>query len=242
MDSLKIGAKYNQLRIVGPVFRVRMGSGLKKYHVARCSCGNYVAAQMSDIANGRQKSCGCWRVKVGAALGKSNTTHGETGNPLYVCWHDMQLRCYYPSTPSYADYGKRGIKMCKEWRHDYVAFRDWALANGYQEGLHIDRENNEGDYTPENCRFVTCKINQRNRRSNALLTFRGETRCLIEWMESGECNTTYHSLQVRVKNGWTAYAALKVPTVPRGYRTDKELTRMLSSLKEGEKIVVPWAT
>lgn len=88
--------------------------------------------------------------------------HGLSGTALYRVWHDMKTRCYWEKGPKYARYGGRGIKVCDTWR-DSRAFFEWALANGYQEGLQIDRVNNDGDYTPTNCRFVTNWENARNR-------------------------------------------------------------------------------
>lgn len=84
---------------------------------------------------------------------------------LYQAWCDLKQRCYNPKTHNYHRYGGRGITVCDEWRNSFDLFRDWAIQNGYLEGLQIDRENNNGNYEPDNCRWVTCKINSRNSSS-----------------------------------------------------------------------------
>lgn len=83
---------------------------------------------------------------------------------LAVVWFNMRKRCYSPSCPSYKYYGGRGIRICDEWK-SRKAFEDWAIRNGYAEGLQIDRIDNNGDYTPQNCRFVSPKTNANNRRN-----------------------------------------------------------------------------
>src|SRR3989304_6773059 len=95
--------------------------------------------------------------------------HGGTGTRLYRIWKAMRNRCNNSNNLRYKDYGGRGITICPEWTdklNGYINFRNWALSNGYQEGLTIDRINNNGNYTPENCRWVTSEINNQNQRTN----------------------------------------------------------------------------
>ncbi len=113
-------------------------------------------------------------------LSARNTIHGETGTRLYKTWCHMKARCLNPKEAHYSRYGGRGISFCPEW-NEYVPFRDWALANGYAENLQLDRINNDGDYEPANCRFVTSQLNNWNRRDSVLLTVNGETACATEW-------------------------------------------------------------
>lgn len=131
------------------------------------SCGSVVERMMRNGA--RDLSCGCSRY---AFSGDSNATHGLTRNgqmhPLYAVANAMIERCHNPNSDGYERYGGRGITVCAEWRRDRAAFVSWALANGYRPGLQVDRENNDGPYSPANCRFVTRKVNCRNRRSTVL--------------------------------------------------------------------------
>lgn len=111
---------------------------------------------------------------------------------LYTLWQTMIHRCEDKKRAKYNDYGGRGISVCKEW-HDPNVFMDWAFENGYEEGLQIDRINNDGNYEPSNCRWVTLKENTRNRRNTVYLTINGETKCVSEWCETLEIspNTIY---------------------------------------------------
>ena len=113
-----------------------------------------------------------------------NPKHGlYAENPnLFNTWQTMKSRCENPNRDKYKDYGGRGIRLCEEW-HKAENFVRWALANGYEPGLQIDRIDNDGDYCPENCRFVTPKQNSRNRRNTKILTVNGETKCVAEWSE-----------------------------------------------------------
>lgn len=90
--------------------------------------------------------------------------HGESRTALYKCWKNMRRRCSDPKTDAYQWYGGRGIKVCEAWEKDFLIFRDWAVAHGYEPGMQIDREDTDGDYTPENCRWTTRIQNLRNRR------------------------------------------------------------------------------
>ena len=112
-------------------------------------------------------------------------THGACirNDKLYGIWKTMIHRCENPKRVKYPDYGGRGICVCKEW-HDPNAFMDWAETHGYSEGLQLDRIDNNGNYEPCNCRWVTPKQNSRNRRNTVLLTLHGETKSVAEWCET----------------------------------------------------------
>ena len=109
-----------------------------------CDCGNEVIVRSDSLTSGRTQSCGC--------LQKEKVTiHGETNTPLYNVWYDMRRRCNYENDANYERYGGRGITVCDEWNDDYVPFRNWALDNGYEQGLSIDRIDNNLGYYPDNC-------------------------------------------------------------------------------------------
>lgn len=96
--------------------------------------------------------------------------HNKVGNrtPFYKLWVSMRARCYNPNNAGYKNYGARNIKMCDEWRQDYLNFLSWASSSGYSKGLHLDRINNNGNYGPNNCRWVTKAENNRNRRTTKI--------------------------------------------------------------------------
>lgn len=109
--------------------------------------------------------------------------HGKRYSKLYNVWNVMKQRCYNPNNKRYKDWGARGIAVCSEWKDDFMNFYEWAMSNGYKEGLTIDRIDNSGNYEPNNCRWITNKEQARNRRSNINYTINGETRCILEWCE-----------------------------------------------------------
>ena len=141
-----------------------------------------------------------------------NYVHGQTKTRLHKIWESMHARCEYEKHPYFDDYGGRGIKVCDEWKA-FVPFRNWALESGYAENLTIDRKNHNGGYTPENCRWVTMKEQQNNKRSNRLLTFNGETNTVTEWSEiTGIKKTTRKE---RLNSGWDVEKTLCTPVRKR---------------------------
>lgn len=94
----------------------------------------------------------------------ARSTHGEHDSRLYKIFYNMKNRCNLESMINYKDYGGRGITVCQEWQDSFEAFRDWAMANGYEEHLTIDRKDNDGNYEPDNCRWVTQTVQSRNTR------------------------------------------------------------------------------
>jgi hypothetical protein len=119
----------------------------------------------------------------------------------------MRRRCRNASHQEYHNYGGRGITVCEEWS-DFTTFRDWARANGYRDDLTIDRIDNDGPYSPENCRWATHIQQVRNTRRNRWVTAWGETKCLAEWVEDDRCLATKQALFYRLTVGWTPEKAL----------------------------------
>lgn len=134
----------------------------------KCECGNETITTGTRLRAGRVKSCGCYSKEVTSIR---STIHHQSHKRLYNVWSNMKGRCYNINNPHYKEYGGRGIKVCEEWRHDYQAFHDWAYANGYDDKAPkyectIDRINNDGDYSPSNCRFVGMTEQRHNRRDS----------------------------------------------------------------------------
>lgn len=128
----------------------------------------------------------------------------------------MKERCYNPNDRRYDDWGGRGIRVCDEWLNDPEAFVRWSVENGYQEGLTIDRIDNNGDYFPENCRWVTLSENNQNRRSSRNYTYNGKTQNLQQWCN--EYNVSRSMVHRRLELGWDIEKALLTPKKER----DKE--------------------
>ena len=129
--------------------------------LCRCDCGEEVIVEAYNLKKGHTQSCGCLQRE---AASKANTTHGMRGSRLYRIWVCMHNRCYRKCYHAYNHYGGRGITICDEW-HDFQAFQYWAIENGYNDDLSIDRIDNDKGYYPDNCRWVTMEEQNRNKRA-----------------------------------------------------------------------------
>lgn len=166
-------------------------------YVCQCDCGNIAEVQYSNLSRGSTTSCGCVRKKVAAEKAAKMKTHGCEPKRLYRIWRGMLSRCYTTSCTEYHNYGARGITVCDAWRFSFEPFRDWAFANGYSETLTIDRIDNNGAYTPENCRWVSMLVQSNNSRKNRLVSHNGEVHTMAEW--SRILGVSYDTIRYKVK-------------------------------------------
>ena len=137
----------------------------------KCDCGNEIIVRSCELNRGHTKSCGCFQKEMAS---KSNKTHGESHFKLHQVWADMRARCKRKSHHAYKWYGQKGVLVCKEWDNDYLSFKNWALKNGYKEGLTIDRIDSNGNSEPPNCRWATRKEQSNNTSSCVYFDFMGE--------------------------------------------------------------------
>jgi hypothetical protein len=153
----------NRLTVISEPFRERIKNSYYSFIMVRCICGVEKKIRLSHFKDGLTKSCGC----ISAELRKTRcVTHGMTKkHSLYSVWCNIKNRCRNKNVLAYKDYGGRGISICEEWSKDFKCFYDWCMNNGWAKGLEIDRKNNDGNYEPSNCRFVTTKENMRNKRN-----------------------------------------------------------------------------
>lgn len=190
--------------INGIVFiRRAENTGKKVKWVCRCTCGNEFIAYANHIQDGR-KCQKCGRKSQANKVSK----HHDYKTPLYSVWLAMRQRCGNPNSKSYRRYGGRGISVCSEWK-EWNVFKEWALSNGYSLGLSIDRIDNDGNYEPNNCRWVTNEIQANNKSDNHLITFNGETASIsVMARKYGYLPT---DIERRILEGWTVEKALTTP-------------------------------
>lgn len=182
-NGIFIGQSVNRLTPMG----WQWCSNTNWFVVCSCSCGNICVARAADIKRGAQQSCGCHRNEKSAENGRScirDEVFGrQKGNRLYGIWRGMMRRCHDVKFAAHELYGARGVEVCSDW-HTYEAFRDWALANGYEATLTIDRfPNRSGNYEPTNCRWATWNEQARNKDATIEIEYRGARRSLPEWCE-----------------------------------------------------------
>jgi hypothetical protein len=178
----------------------------KTYWNFECSnCGKIFTAREDAVKRGSYKGCGCLRHNP-----PKNKRHDEATakTPLYKRWALIKSRCNESNDTHRDVYFSRGIKVCDEWLV-YENFRDWALNNGFQKNLTIDRIDNSKGYLPDNCRWITAKEQGRNKRNNIIIEFNGQRLCLSAWAEKYGLNR--YTLKGRIEREWGIEKALTTP-------------------------------
>ncbi len=178
---IRPGSRFGKLTAVERTGTKYYGDGQHSRTVWRwrCDCGNEVVRSSANLTkNGKVHNCGCH--SGGWAKGKSpaNKSHNMSTTNLYSVWLSMKGRCLRPTNTAYKNYGGRGITVCDQWRSDFKAFSSWCTTTGHGPGLQLDRIDNDGPYSPENCRWVTRAQNVANRRAMLTLS-RAEITGLI---------------------------------------------------------------
>jgi hypothetical protein len=181
------GQRFGNLTAIRYVGDIKSGKYVRHLWECQCDCGNIDIVRDNNLITGTVKSCGCQKKEN---ISKATTKHGfakpNKEERLYRIWKGMKRRCNSKNDKRYDRYGGRGIKVCEEWDNDYVAFRNWAYANGYddtapQGECTIDRIDNDGDYCPENCRWADKLTQMNNTSKNRYIEFNGEKMTISQF-------------------------------------------------------------
>lgn len=169
-----------------------------------CECGKEIITRGTILRNGTSKSCGC------------GNNEGLHHTRIFKIWQGIKQRCTNSNYDKYDNYGGRGISICNEWL-DFMVFYRWSNENGYTNKLTIDRKNVNGNYEPSNCRWITNKEQQHNKRNNHIITFNNKTQTVTQWAE--ELGMVANTLITRIlKYGWSTERALTTPVEKRTYK------------------------
>lgn len=201
MNEVIINSKYSMLTVIKETESLRLPSGqTNRAYLCRCDCGKEKVVRKLHLVRGRIRSCGCI----------PRTRNGMSNNPIYVVYNSIRTR----TKPNYFEkhlYYDKGIKMCDEWKNDYMAFFKWAEQNGYKKGLVIDRIDGNKDYCPENCRFVTQLINSNNRENTFYVVYNGKKVALRLLLRELNRYEDIYTIGRRIKKGMSIDEALSKP-------------------------------
>lgn len=200
-----IGIKFNRLTILEDLGRI----GGVRLIIAECECGIKRNFNYYNVVSGKSKSCGCLPLE-------KNTKHGLHNHPIYSVWEGIIGRCYNENHPKYHRYGGRGVTVCDEWRHSPKAFYDWAISNGWDSGLSLDKDKLSPNklgviYSPETCCFLTRKENSMYRENSRVIEYNGESMCVAQWAD--KYGISYSTFQSRLRHGWTMEEILTTPII-----------------------------
>lgn len=205
------GKRFGRLTVINVADRTT--SGTIRWDCV-CDCGGRTKATTSSLRNGNVTSCGCYgRERAAARMAKRSKTHGWSKTKLYKKWRSMLDRCEDCSNKKYRIYGARGVRVCDDW-HRFEPFLEWALMSGYSESaergnLTLDRVDTNGNYEPDNCRFISTAAQNRNKRTNVMVSHNGKTMTAAEW--SRELGGSRNLVSRRLSNGWDKETAVTTP-------------------------------
>jgi len=185
------GKKFGKLTALEPLETFTVSGRRLWAWECRCDCGNKTVTRAQNLQKGHTKSCGCLKIETSKKnieyTREATVSHGDSRrgkmHDLYKLYHCIKGRVKCDRIRDAKSYKDKGILVCDEWGNDYLAFKKWAIDNGYKKGLIIDRIDNSKGYSPNNCRFVTTKQSMRNTTRNRYLEINGERKTVVEWAE-----------------------------------------------------------
>jgi hypothetical protein len=210
------GQHFGRLEVIAYAGNNKRGKGMWVCICAGEDCGRrQVTIPGDNLRSGDTGSCGCLKRERAVENARVlNTRHGLSGHPLYHVWTSMITRCVNPRHKYYANYGGRGIAVCPAWLGSEAGLAQFIADMGpsHEPGLQLDRIDNDGPYSPSNCRWVTKSENNRNTRANRIIEYAGQSRSMADWMEV--LGLSRNSIRGRLDRGWTVERALTHGVAP----------------------------
>lgn len=196
------GKSFNDLTILN--FENSKLCGKSKVCIVKCicKCGKIYIGPLKKLKSGEIKSCGC---KIGKTHGLSKENGKETAE--YRTWRRIKNRCYNKNCPNYKEYGKRGIKVCEEWKNSFETFLK-DMGKRPKGNYSIERINVNDNYCKENCKWIPMSDQGKNTRRNIIIEYSGQTKCLSEW--SKQLGFVYNTVKKRIKKGIPFEEAIKI--------------------------------
>ena len=205
-----IGESFGRLIVISEVEpSLRKNGKPRRRFLCKCICGNEIVVFGENLTKGNTKSCGCLQKEIAS---ENAAKHRETNSRLYNVWSAIKRRCYNTTVPEYKWYGGRGIQMCDEWRENFSMFQTWAMSAGYDPCAKrgectIDRIDSNGNYSPENCRWVSQVEQMNNIRTNHNIEWNGQIHTAAEWSRITGISAS-KILQRINRYGWNSEKAL----------------------------------
>jgi len=204
--EIKKGNVYGNFKVVNEVAKLRLPSGqTNRVFECVCICGNTKDIRLGHLVRNKIDSCGCKR------------RNGLSQHPLYKVWQAVLIRTSGKNNDAYT---KKGIKVCEAWRK-FESFYQWAINNGYKEGLQIDREDNNGNYKPSNCRFVTPITNVNNRDNTYFVVYKNTKQSFMLLVRAKGLLKNERAIRNRIKRGWSVEDAVDTPIRKGNYRRNE---------------------
>lgn len=196
------GRRFGRLTVVGLISHCG-----RMYWHCLCDCGKYKPHRTNTLMTGEVVSCGCFLSELTSSR---SWKHGLVGTRIHSAWDGMMERCHNIRGRDYANYGGRGISVCEKWRN----VENFLADMGHPPiGLSIDRIDNNRGYEPGNCRWATGKEQSRNRRTNYIIVFNGESGCIAHWSEKTGIKSGV--ISARIKAGWSVDKTMTTPVAFR---------------------------
>lgn len=213
--ELSNGQNFGKLTVLNEAPPYRLPSGqTNRAYLCQCECGNQNVVRVMHLIRGRIKSCGCI----------AKTRNGESKTRLFKSWTSMLERATSDTYVHFNRYKLRGISVCDEWKN-FEVFKNWALSNGYADNLQLDRIDNNGNYEPSNCRFVTNQQNANNRETTFFVFYNGKNWPIMDLFRHLSIpKKNQQTIRQRILRGWNHQDAFDKPIRNGNYKTKTNIT------------------